>query len=587
LLDDLTFRALASKQSLCDPSWHRLAIEDTSQTPFAVDLLVDFQSESPSSQTWLSLQLGSMQSVDLLVDRFGRPPDEVQRDWQLQHENLPSTTSLSPCLLSHLLVLPDGRLYSLALVEALIAHSIASGTEVLTLDDSPPIPDEKCLRDAPLSRGTANLPLDDLGRGDLATTDLSQKPFEPKASSAILDLASHPSLGDQARLLSKTTLRDRRQHDRLSSLARSKKAYYFYAATGLVLLVGLGTWMSRSSPQLAQRDTSPSTGIAMKPEGEPSWEPEVAAPESLVPLEFSSDSQSLPENILDSQASSSIESLIGQIAGGKSPASIDSISFESVTEALSKSNDEAIVQESLAVAASEHSGDLSKATQPFAEPLDQATTPEIMGEAAVSANSATDKLSGSTSDPGFVAQSVSIRQAQFKSTIRVPFKPNDRQAVCRVKLNMADDVLLKPAEAIVLVGRQDTGWTVALDDDSVNLNIYLRSVPARSWYIATAVRLKLGIDTEIPIGKNDATQVCLRLQNYLRWLDQSRQVGESMRSNKKTRSMAMAGLEQIEKQTKSTEKSLKHWLAIEKLVLAFYEENAIEVELAASEAMLP
>lgn len=358
------------------------------------------------------------------------------------------------------------------------------------------------------------------------------------------------------------------------------------AAIGVVFVGAFTAIMSRPPKQITKSTSvtpPPITAIQRELNSPVEEDPEV-------PLELASDVQTLPDNTLDQQASSSLETLIGGIAGGKSPMKIEPISFESVAEALNTTNDEAIVQASLAESTSENSFDLSQATKPFPETLDAVPEPseDSMEKATTSEGNAVDKLSTENpSESGFVAQTFPIKQPQSKSTIRVPFKPIDKQAVCRVKLKMGDNVLLKPEDSVELVGRQDTAWTIALTDDSFNLKVYLRSIPAKSWYVATAVRLSVGLNTEFPIGKDDATRVCIRLQNHLNWLDQNRLIGESMRSNRKTRSMAIAGLEQIETQTKSTEKSLKNWLAIEKLVLAFYQDNAIELELASSSDKLP
>ena len=148
-------------------------------------------------------------------------------------------------------------------------------------------------------------------------------------------------------------------------------------------------------------------------------------------------------------------------------------------------------------------------------------------------------------------------------------------------------MLMTPEEPVELVGRHDMSWTVSFKDDSMSLAVYLRTKPAKSWTIATAVRLKMSPEIQIPIGPKDAAQVCFRLQNYLRWLEQNRQYGEAMRSNKKTSAMAKAGLAEIEKQVKATERSLKNWILVDDLVRAFYSSNALELELASSREKLP
>ena len=53
------------------------------------------------------------------------------------------------------------------------------------------------------------------------------------------------------------------------------------------------------------------------------------------------------------------------------------------------------------------------------------------------------------------------------------------------------------------------------------------------------------------------------------------------------RATALAGLDEIQKKMKETDKQLKSWIAIEELARAFYSECMIEVELASSHELLP
>jgi hypothetical protein len=259
---------------------------------------------------------------------------------------------------------------------------------------------------------------------------------------------------------------------------------------------------------------------------------------------------------------------------------------------LKETSNERIVQESLAELASEmpQAPPLSKA--PFRETLEAPVEePQSSSElTALKSPELSEKnpAVGDTQDQELLAHSFSVEQAYTKTTVRVPFRPNDRHAVCRARLNIDDNLLLEPTDTVEMVGRQDVSWTVAINDDGAILSIYLRSIPAKSWYIATAVHLRMETDVERPIGPKDATQVCARLQNYLRWLDHHRLIGESMQANRNTRSTATSGLIEIEKQIKAAEKSLHQWLAIEKLVLAFYRQNAFDLQLASSsDKLLP
>jgi len=536
-----------------------------------------------SAASWLAVQLGSINSLDKLVDHFGDPPLSVFRDWAIQVEQSVSKHLDASVFLSHVLVTTDGRLLSLPSLAARVKESIRGATESALTGFSLPTLEHGVPKDIPTAGKKASVLLSALLDGTLKKPIVQSKQ-KPKQSISI------PSTKLDALTPKQVVVSDK------SKPQRSTKIVWISTAAAIVCAMtgGFAFWPSEEPKQVAQQPIKASTKAdtihtADTPtESAQSFMPDA---EPTTPLELTTNEQLAPNDALANQASDSVQKLLSGLGGSDSKFMTDSVSFESVEAILKKPAEGDSVEQQLSNPTPDDVAAMPSATKPFDEPL-EADMPESLMEnqdSTASAEKASPEQPPADGPPehGAVTQSITIQQAQSKKIIRVPFKPNDRQAVCRAKLTIPPDMLQNPVEPVELVGRQDTAWTVAVKDDSVSLLVYLRTKPAKAWYVATSVRAKLGPGIEFPIGPQDATQVCLRLQNFSRWLEQNRQLCESMKSNKKTRATAIAGLEEIEKRMKSTDQLLKSWIAIEELARAFYSQSSIELELASSHEYLP
>ena len=525
--------------------------------------------EGDPHSAWYAVHLGGLEIVDDLVDRFDMPPIDVLRDWAAQIDDALPTRIHSSDLLSHILATPDGRLLSLRAIEG-----VMNQTSSRHFDSNP----EMRLPGFDIEVGGSLLGA--RSKAQLTLGELLQKGSSKKPTLPIL---VSPSLSNTP---SKISVK-RNTTNRSSKNQRNPRLLGYSAVVAGTLVVALLYLRSSSQSNLfvaAERIDSLKVPIKLGQTQESGSEFVASDKELVTPLEITHNDPTLPNDQLSNQANDSLQNLLSRFSGGAAVAdSNDSISFESIEAFIRKKDGGATIQP----ATESSDGDFTKpilTTPPFSESLDAANPDQTMEASAMAPEVA--KSDNEVAEQGIFEHSIPLQQAQSKQTIRVPFKPNERQAVCRARLRIAQDVLQKPVEAVKLVGRQDTVWTVALKDDSVSLLVYLRTKPSRSWYIATTVRVKLGPESEFPIGPRDATQVCLRLQNYTRWLEQNRLLCESMRSNSKTRSMALAGLDEIDKRIKATQKSLETWINIEELVRVFYRENALELELASSTELL-
>ncbi len=286
-----------------------------------------------------------------------------------------------------------------------------------------------------------------------------------------------------------------------------------------------------------------------------------------------------------SQASSSIESFMTKLGGNAENIDMDTAVLESVQKMLASKDEPSVAGESLGApnTTMDSIGEPKAASEnPFADLMDDEAAP-MTDEANAKVDPATPN---STETLGFVQETWTANRSLTKTTFRVPFRPLEKNAVCRAELKLPEGLLHKPEGTLLLAGKQDVSWTVALEDDSVSLVVYMRSKPARSWYVATAVRAKVN-DVEFPLGPTDAQSVVQRLIARNRWLGQQRAMLESMKSNPKMKSGCTEAIREIDKEVKKTDKSLIAWQELASLASAFYKSHKIELCLAEANDRLP
>lgn len=180
-----------------------------------------------------------------------------------------------------------------------------------------------------------------------------------------------------------------------------------------------------------------------------------------------------------------------------------------------------------------------------------------------------------------------LENIPFKASYKVPFVTADKTSVCRVRLRLGDDMLVKPMEPVVIMGRKDVSWTVALEDDAASLHLFLRSKPGRTWVVLAAMRLKLEDGSEIPIVPGQTAHQRRQLEEFLLNLEQQREVLDNLRFSRRQRNMVMQLKPVVEQKRKEIEKSIKLWEKIDELVNAFFLSHELEMTFASREEFLP
>ncbi len=573
----------------------------------------------------ISIRLQNLYPLDLLIDDWGAPPSEVVIDWTQQlgrdsvaDSDLPESDLGLDIPLSHLLSLPDGRLITIRFIEerlqrSSVFHDSAPPPILLSRrwsDESevqPFIKNVNCFADIARRRNTSATSI------KLGTTKTD--PFKPTSD---VEPASDSKIVAQNAIeiapvsngpLASTTPKPHRQikgsKNRL--LVIGCAAGLLIAASTVVLLPSLMQSTVSDDPTIStavkKREASmnafdasaansapnsamPSEAIDATPNSQKTGTDDLSPENAMLTLSNVGDSLAQ----LSEQADTSLQSLMASFGSNTSSDNADATLLNSVQEMFAKRDSQKVIEETFqAPDVGLTAGQTQAAASPFAESLADNDTMSTTDESSHVAESVPAIASDTKSLPevGSFHAEQPISNSFNKTSIRIPFRPQEKSSICRVQLDVPKNVLYKPENPYVLSGRQDVSWTVALEDDSVSLKVYLRSKPARAWYIATAVRVKLSTEVEFPLGPTDAINVCARLQNYLASLDKQRSMLEAMKSNSKVRSNATDALKVVDKEIKQTDKNLKTWREIQELATIFYHSNAIKLDFASSEDRLP
>lgn len=573
-------------------AWQSMAIDELPHDlPFR-DTLWRRQSSGPRDEFEYAIQLDEWQFVPDLIEEWGTPPLEVQQDWSLQLAGKRAANSKAEMV--DLLASSDGRLVTLDELEAMAASYIsdqvafdAVGSDFPSLSRIASRLGESVQRSTPCVSSAWLQPHSQ----PVATTSKAVESSLGTATKRILDFPGVESASKTRKDFARKTPAKKTKFDRR------------VVAVGIgvfAMLVGTATWLTTSSsPSNTTQVASDTSNSAMSREREPAASVSASASTSAPELsEASSSLATQPEPIeltlsnalsegssVANDASASIESFMSRLGAGAGDVDMDVAVLESVQKMLATNGETAVVEETpgASSAATDPSGEPKPATEnPFADLMDDESVPMTDESPA----NAVGKAADATEESGFLQESWTANRAIAKTTFRVPFRPLETNAVCRAELKLPKDLLYKPEGPLLLAGKQDVSWTVALEDDTVSLVVYLRSKPARSWYVATSIRAKVN-DVEFPLGPSDAQAVVQRLLARNRWLDQQRAMLDSMKSNPKMKSGCTAAIREIDKEVKKTDKSLEAWQALASLASAFYKSHRIELGLAASNEQLP
>ncbi|MDZ4848070.1 MAG: hypothetical protein SGI77_02150 [Pirellulaceae bacterium] len=407
------------------PSWHRISAETIAGELGGLPIAYLASSANLSKATWLAVQLVSISTLDQLIERFGQPPVEVQQDWTRQSRALSGKMVFGSNQLSHVIAMTDGRLISLLAIEAFLTRLDSSSVACIPMEFPLPALEERLQGLATRTDGYFQKTIDELLRVSSPSTAKADAKPSKNIKQSLLD-------PNEVKKSSKVAT---------TSKPRSRKIRWGAVAAFGVLLVGVWTMLSLSRPKpVAQNNgtesTEPSTPIAELPSESLEAEFDSDVKLQLSPREPDPIGESLSE-----KANDSLSKILSGFGGSSNSDAIESISFESV-EAILKNTDEAkIIEQSLGQSADGKSIEMQATTAPFGEPLDAPMAPEAADSSASTNATGTEPSNDIKSDVGFLTQSLSIKQALYKTTLKLPFKPNDRKAVCRVQLKLAADLL--------------------------------------------------------------------------------------------------------------------------------------------------
>jgi hypothetical protein len=604
--------------NLQDRAWAKAQVKVDEEPRFITEVWLRKPIASPNYE--LALRLGVLQPLDALVNRWGPPPSEVLDDW-VRQISMGGDSKLSQQIdasalkipLCHLLAFPHGRLLELDFIEDRLQQGSRFAPAIAPSILLSPLPTQD-------SESTS------ISRNPMSLADLvaSDKQLASSIGSELSkDIASlHPY---SMKTANDTSTNNRIPLEEIGSRftpnAKSKitkphiRPRTFHAKRILIGcslggLIGVSLlWMRFAGSKdddrvISEMRDGSSTLSIHSTVAQPTSFGSKESDQSDATSDFkrssshdaSSDSVSLelshlgaePDG-LSAQADQSIQTLMTSLGANASDENADANLLTSVQEMFAKRDSQKVVEEALLAPSIDMPARADgAASTPFSEPLASNDEMTLANDANKEAEPAeTDPKSKSLPETGSFQASRPISKSMEKATFRMPFRPQEKKSICRVQLDVPKNLLYKPEDPYVLLGRQDVSWTVALEDDTVSLRVYLRSKPARAWYIATAVRVKLSPDVEFPIGPSDAINVCSRLQNYLASLDKQRSLLEAMKSKSKLRGNATDAIKVVDKEIKQTDGYLKTWREIQELVAVFYSSNRIRLDFASSEDTLP
>jgi hypothetical protein len=562
----------------------------------------------------LAVRLQTLQPLDTLIDKWGKPPAEVVEDWRYQFTLSNKTHSVPPSVdaklefpLSHVLAYPDGQLLTLKAIESKLEHCTVFHASTLSdvappnmlpsdSDNIPRVSNALCLEDILEQPSDSNLaPHTESTKENI----LVQR--EPIAASSSLQLHAAELINP----ISTTSLSKHAKPTQKQKVAVKHRTIVLLvtvliACTTLLTLSFTGSKEDESSIATTKNQYSNPAPFTPAFRDEFDHQEKVGSfdvnsgvnrsPDENAPLDLST-MEGAPDQ-LTVQADHSLQALLTNLGADKAGNQSDAAILDSVQDLISKHNSAKLVEDTLS---KQESAMSSEGSSPSVSPFNDSITSEemilgkddLIGTANSKQSIELETTSKSALESGTFQASWSPTKSLEKKSIRVSFVPRDKVSVCRIHLSIPEPIQLKPEEPLIVAGRQDVFWDLAIEDDTVSLKVYLRSKPARAWYIATAVRVKLASAAEFPLGPTDANIVCSRLHSYLLSLDKQRSTLQAMTTDSKFRTKVKDAMKAVDEEIKQTDKNLKTWREIQELSKYFYESAVFQIDFASSESNLP
>jgi hypothetical protein len=182
---------------------------------------------------------------------------------------------------------------------------------------------------------------------------------------------------------------------------------------------------------------------------------------------------------------------------------------------------------------------------------------------------------------------IAVKRPIQKEEFRMPFAVNPKVAAVYVQWDLPSEIFISPEAPILITGKQEQTWTIALKDESSKLAVTIKSKPARKWLMGVVVKLRRDDGVEFPIAVGDAKVMQQQLITRSKELTKQTQFLELVKSAKGGRAFASYYMPLAEASIKQTESAIKQWVEIDDLVNQFYQSHKVNLTFQAGEKQLP
>jgi len=180
------------------------------------------------------------------------------------------------------------------------------------------------------------------------------------------------------------------------------------------------------------------------------------------------------------------------------------------------------------------------------------------------------------------AITIALKRPVQKEEFRIPFSVNPKVASVQVKWELPSDILITPEAPVLITGRQEQTWTIALKDESSKLAVTIKSKPSRKWLLGFVVKLRRDDGAEFPIALGDAKLMQQQLIARSKELMKQTQFLELVKGAKGGRAFASYYMPLAEASLKQTDLAIQQWIEIDDLVNQFYQSHKLNLTFQAN-----
>ncbi len=183
--------------------------------------------------------------------------------------------------------------------------------------------------------------------------------------------------------------------------------------------------------------------------------------------------------------------------------------------------------------------------------------------------------------------SIALKRPIQKEELRIPFSVNAKTASVQAQWELPEEILITPEAPVMITGKQEQSWTIALKDESSKLIVTVKSKPNRKWLIGTVIKLVGENGVEFPIAPGDATLMQQQLMARSKEITKQTQFLELVKSAKGGRAFASYYMPLAEASLKQTELAIQQWSEIDELVNQFYQSHKLNLTFHANATLPP